>query len=55
MVGAVLASLRPRQWVKNLFVLAGLVFGQQLFTPAVWTALGAFLDLLRRSRAPSTC
>jgi 4-hydroxybenzoate polyprenyltransferase len=43
MVGAVLASLRPRQWVKNLFVLAGLVFGQQLFTPAVWTALGAFV------------
>ncbi len=42
MLGAVLVSLRPRQWVKNLFVFAGLVFGQRLFTPAVWPALGAF-------------
>jgi 4-hydroxybenzoate polyprenyltransferase len=41
--GAILVSLRPRQWVKNLFVLGGLVFGQQLFTPAAWTALAAFL------------
>jgi 4-hydroxybenzoate polyprenyltransferase len=36
-------SLRPRQWVKNLFLFAGLVFGQKLFTPAVWTAAAAFL------------
>jgi 4-hydroxybenzoate polyprenyltransferase len=43
MLTAVLVSLRPRQWVKNLFVLGGLVFGQQLFTPAVWTALAAFV------------
>src|SRR6266403_971837 len=42
MLGAVLVSLRPRQWVKHLFVFAGLVFGQRLFTPAVWPALGAF-------------
>src|SRR3989442_4916651 len=42
MLGAVLVSLRLRQWVKNLFVFAGLVFGQRLFTPAVWPALGAF-------------
>src|SRR3989442_5260953 len=42
MLGAVLVSLRPRQWVKNLFVFAGLVFGQRLFTPAVWPALAAF-------------
>jgi len=42
MLGAVVVSLRPRQWVKNLFVFAGLVFGQRLFTPAVWPALGAF-------------
>jgi len=39
---AIFVSLRPRQWVKNLFVFAGLVFAQKLFTPAVWPALGAF-------------
>jgi 4-hydroxybenzoate polyprenyltransferase len=43
MLVAILVSLRPRQWVKNLFVFGGLVFGQQLFTPAVWTALAAFV------------
>lgn len=43
MLTALFTSLRPRQWVKNLFVFAGLVFGQQLFTPAVWTAGAAFL------------
>ena len=42
MLWAVLASLRPRQWVKNLFVFAGLVFSQRLFTPATWTAVAAF-------------
>jgi 4-hydroxybenzoate polyprenyltransferase len=40
---ALLVSLRPRQWVKNLFVFGGLVFGQQLVNPAaVWTAVAAF-------------
>ena len=39
---AILVSLRPRQWVKNLFVFAGLVFAQRLFSPAVWAALAAF-------------
>jgi 4-hydroxybenzoate polyprenyltransferase len=42
-VRSVLVSLRPRQWVKNLFIFGGLVFGQQLFTPAVWVALAAFV------------
>jgi 4-hydroxybenzoate polyprenyltransferase len=38
-----LASLRPRQWVKNLFVFAGVIFSQQLLTPRIWPALAAFV------------
>jgi len=43
MLAAIVVSLRPRQWVKNLFVFAGLIFAQKLFTPAVWVALAAFV------------
>jgi 4-hydroxybenzoate polyprenyltransferase len=43
LLGAILASLRPRQWVKNLFVFAGLVFAQKLFTPLLLPAIGAFV------------
>ena len=42
LVLALLVSLRPRQWVKNLFVFAGVIFSQQLLTPRVWLALAAF-------------
>lgn len=42
MLTAVLVSLRPQQWVKNLFVFGGLIFAQRLFTPSLWPALGAF-------------
>jgi 4-hydroxybenzoate polyprenyltransferase len=42
MLNAIVVSMRPRQWVKNLFVLAGLVFAQRLFTPSAWPALAAF-------------
>ena len=33
MVWELLKSMRPQQWVKNLFVLAPLVFSQNLLTP----------------------
>jgi 4-hydroxybenzoate polyprenyltransferase len=42
-VAAAVVSLRPHQWAKNLFVFAGLVFAQQLFTPAALTAVAAFV------------
>ena len=48
---AIVRSLRPRQWAKNLFVFAGLVFSQQLLTPKAWTAGAAFLLLCALSGA----
>ena len=46
-----LVALRPRQWVKNLFVFAGLIFSQSLFTPLIWPALGAFATFCALSGA----
>ncbi|HTQ78789.1 MAG TPA: decaprenyl-phosphate phosphoribosyltransferase, partial [Thermoanaerobaculia bacterium] len=38
MILALLQSMRPRQWAKNSFVLAPLVFGQKLGDPAALRA-----------------
>ena len=41
--GALVEALRPRQWRKNVFVFAGLVFGGRLFDPAsILRELAAF-------------
>jgi 4-hydroxybenzoate polyprenyltransferase len=41
-VVAVVRSLRPPQWVKNVFVFAGVVFAQRLLTLDFLVALGVF-------------
>ena len=44
MLKALMKTMRPRQWTKNAFVLAAVVFDQQLFNPAaILRSLGAFL------------
>jgi 4-hydroxybenzoate polyprenyltransferase len=41
---ALVVSLRPGQWTKNLLVFAALIFGEKLFSPeALSRAIGAFL------------
>jgi 4-hydroxybenzoate polyprenyltransferase len=42
-LAAALAALRPRQWLKNLLVFAGIVFAEQIDDPTLWAkAIAAF-------------
>lgn len=42
-MGGLVRTMRPRQWVKNLFVLTPLVFAKELFSPAAAVrAFGGF-------------
>jgi 4-hydroxybenzoate polyprenyltransferase len=41
MIGPVLRAMRPRQWSKNVFVLAPLVFAQKIGDPTAMATTGA--------------
>ena len=49
---ALLVSLRPRQWVKNLFVFAGIIFGARAGDPVRWAeAIACFAAFCAASSA----
>jgi 4-hydroxybenzoate polyprenyltransferase len=51
-LAAAVAALRPRQWLKNLLVFAGIVFAEQLDDPARWAkALTVFVAYCAASSA----
>ncbi len=42
-VGGIIKTIRPHQWVKNVFVLAPVVFAKEIFDPLLlWRAAAAF-------------
>jgi 4-hydroxybenzoate polyprenyltransferase len=50
--GAVLAAVRPRQWLKNLFVFAGIVFAAKLGDATRWAeAIACFAAFCAASSA----
>jgi 4-hydroxybenzoate polyprenyltransferase len=50
--GAVLVAVRPRQWLKNLFVFAGIVFAAQLGDATRWVeAIACFVAFCAASSA----
>jgi 4-hydroxybenzoate polyprenyltransferase len=51
-LAAALAALRPRQWLKNLLVFAGIVFAEQIDDPTLWAkAIAAFAAYCAASSA----
>ena len=51
-LAAALAALRPRQWLKNLLLFAGIVFAEQIGDPTLWAkAIAAFAAYCAASSA----
>src|SRR5690242_9651930 len=49
---AVVAALRPRQWLKNLLLFAGILFAAELSDPTRWLeAIAAFVAYCAASSA----
>jgi len=47
-----IATLRPEQWTKNLFLFAGLLFGGHLLdAPSIWRAICGFTVFIMKSTA----